>query len=102
MPKAEPCGASATLHDRDAKFCARFRSILQDGGVEPLRLSPSSPDLKMRSRNVGCARLGSRAGSAWIGKTVFVLSSRQSLLFRDRVKALEETNTHGKHHQCQG
>ena len=26
------------LHDRDAKFCTRFRSLLSDGGVEPIRL----------------------------------------------------------------
>ena len=26
------------LHDRDTKFCASFRSILQDGGVRPIRL----------------------------------------------------------------
>ena len=38
-------GQRYVLHDRDAKFCAWFRSILQDGGVEPLRLPPSSPDL---------------------------------------------------------
>jgi putative transposase len=30
---------------RDAKFCPGFRSTLRDGGVEPLRLPPSSPDL---------------------------------------------------------
>ena len=46
MPKAEPCGASAiVLHDRDAKFCARIPIYPSDGGVEPLRLPPSSPDL---------------------------------------------------------
>jgi putative transposase len=33
------------LHDRDEKFCAGFRSILRDGGVEPLRLPPRSPNL---------------------------------------------------------
>lgn len=38
-------GQRYLLHDRDAKFCAGFRSILRDGGVEPLRLPPSSPDL---------------------------------------------------------
>ena len=38
-------GQRYLLHDRDAKFCAAFRSILRDGGVEPLRLPPSSPDL---------------------------------------------------------
>jgi transposase InsO family protein len=32
------------LHDRDAKFCTRFRSLLSDGGVEPLWLPPSSPN----------------------------------------------------------
>jgi putative transposase len=37
--------AAHVLHDRDAKFCVGFRSILHDGGVEPLRLPPSSPDL---------------------------------------------------------
>jgi hypothetical protein len=48
-------GQRYVLHDRDAKFCAGFRSILHEGGVEPLRLPPSSPDLKL-SRNGGCAR----------------------------------------------
>jgi putative transposase len=38
-------GQRYLLHDRDAKFCAGFRSILRDGGVKPLRLPPSSPDL---------------------------------------------------------
>ena len=38
-------GQRYVLHDRDAKFCAGFRSILHDGGVDPLRLPPSSPDL---------------------------------------------------------
>ena len=33
------------LHDRDAKFCAGFRSVLRDGGAEPLTLPPSSPNL---------------------------------------------------------
>jgi putative transposase len=39
-------GQRYMLHDRDAKFCAGFRSILRDGGVEPLRLPPRSPNLK--------------------------------------------------------
>lgn len=38
-------GQRYLLHDRDTKFCAGFRSILRAGGVEPLRLPPSSPDL---------------------------------------------------------
>jgi len=38
-------GQGYVLHDRDAKFCAGFRSILRDGGVEAMRLPPSSPDL---------------------------------------------------------
>jgi putative transposase len=33
------------LHDRDAKFCAPFRSLLQSSGVEPIRLPPRSPNL---------------------------------------------------------
>ena len=38
-------GQRYVLHDRDTKFCAGFRSILRDGGVEPLRLPARSPDL---------------------------------------------------------
>ena len=38
-------GQRYLLHDRDAKFCAKFGSILRYGGVEPLRLPPSSPNL---------------------------------------------------------
>jgi transposase InsO family protein len=38
-------GQRYLLHDRDTKFCDRFRSILRDGGVEPLRLPARSPNL---------------------------------------------------------
>jgi len=31
-------GQRYLLHDRDTKFCDRFRSLLRSGGVEPLRL----------------------------------------------------------------
>jgi putative transposase len=33
------------LMDRDAKFCATFRSILKDAGVRSVRLPPRSPNL---------------------------------------------------------
>jgi putative transposase len=33
------------LHDRDTKFCAAFRAILRSGGVQPVSLSPRSPNL---------------------------------------------------------
>jgi putative transposase len=33
------------LHDRDSKFCASFREILEAGGVKPLALPPRSPNL---------------------------------------------------------
>src|SRR4051795_7234370 len=33
------------LHDRDTKFCASFRCIIQVGGVHPLRLPARSPNL---------------------------------------------------------
>ena len=48
------------LHDGDAKFCTGFRSLLSDGGVEPLRLPPRSPNLNafaerwVRSVNQEC------------------------------------------------
>ena len=38
-------GQRYLLHDRDTKFCAGFRSTLRAGGLEPVRLPPSSPDL---------------------------------------------------------
>jgi transposase InsO family protein len=38
-------GQRYLLHDRDTEFCAGFRSILRDGGMQPLRLPPSSPNL---------------------------------------------------------
>ncbi len=40
------------LHDRDTKFCASFRSILESEGVKCLTLPPRSPDL-MRLRSDG-------------------------------------------------
>jgi putative transposase len=33
------------LHDRDAKFCATFRTTLTQFGVRPLMLLPRSPNL---------------------------------------------------------
>jgi putative transposase len=33
------------LHDRDTKFCASFRTMLQSGGVHPILLPPRSPNL---------------------------------------------------------
>ena len=33
------------LHDRAAKFCAPFRSMLRSGGIDPIRLPPRSPNL---------------------------------------------------------
>jgi transposase InsO family protein len=33
------------FHDRDAKFCDSFRSILEACGVKPIRLPPRSPNL---------------------------------------------------------
>jgi hypothetical protein len=33
------------LHDRDAKFCSSFRQTLKSGGIKPLALPPSSPNL---------------------------------------------------------
>src|SRR3954453_14879390 len=38
-------GQRYVLHDRDTKFCDRFRSIVRAGGVEPLRLPAKSPNL---------------------------------------------------------
>ena len=50
------------LHDRDTKFCASFRSILQSEGVKCLTLPPRSPDLNafaerwVRSAREECLR----------------------------------------------
>src|SRR5262249_28432043 len=33
------------LHDRDSKYCASFREVIEAGGVKPLALPPRSPNL---------------------------------------------------------
>jgi putative transposase len=38
-------GCRYLIHDRDAKFCESFRSILRAAGVEPLALPAHSPNL---------------------------------------------------------
>ena len=38
-------GKRYLLMDRDSKFCAKFRGILEDDDVEPLMLPPRSPNL---------------------------------------------------------
>ena len=38
-------GKRYLLMDRDAKFCDSFRAILEDEGVESVRLPPRSPNL---------------------------------------------------------
>ena len=44
-------GCRYLLHDRDAKFCAAFDTILESVGIEALRLPPRSPNL-----NAHCER----------------------------------------------
>jgi putative transposase len=39
------CGKKYLLMDRDAKFSEAFRVTLEEGGVEPVRLPPRSPNL---------------------------------------------------------
>jgi putative transposase len=39
------CGKRYLLMDRDAKFSEAFRITLEEGGVEPVHLSPRSPNL---------------------------------------------------------
>ncbi len=38
-------GRRYLIHDRDTKYCAAFRRIIRDAGVEPLKLPPRSPNL---------------------------------------------------------
>jgi transposase InsO family protein len=38
-------GCRYLLHDRDTKFCASFRSVLEEAGVETIALPPRSPNL---------------------------------------------------------
>ena len=38
-------GQRYLLHDRDAKFCTAFQKMLRSGGIEPMTLPPSSPNL---------------------------------------------------------
>jgi putative transposase len=33
------------IHDRDSKFCSFFSSIIQSGGLKPLKLTPQSSNL---------------------------------------------------------
>jgi transposase InsO family protein len=53
-------GKRYMLRDRDAKFCASFRRILQESGAEPVLLPPRSPNLNaylerfFRSLKEGC------------------------------------------------
>ncbi len=36
-------GMCFLLHGRDTKFCAAFRGLLRDAGVQPIALPPRSP-----------------------------------------------------------
>jgi putative transposase len=39
-------GCGYLLHDRDTKFCASFRELIESGSVETIRLPARSPNLK--------------------------------------------------------
>jgi transposase len=39
-------GCGYLLHDRDAKFCASFRELIESGSVKTIRLPARSPNLK--------------------------------------------------------
>ena len=38
-------GKRFLVHDRDSKYCRRFRQIFEEQGVKPIRLPPYSPNL---------------------------------------------------------
>ncbi len=38
-------GAKYLIHDRDTKFCASWRHVLREAGVEPTAIPPNSPNL---------------------------------------------------------
>ena len=40
-----PKGCRYLLHDRDAKFCASFRELIESGSVKTIRLPARSPNL---------------------------------------------------------
>jgi putative transposase len=38
-------GKRFLVHDRDSKYCKKFRGVFEDHGVKPIRLPPYSPNL---------------------------------------------------------
>jgi len=38
-------GCRYLLHDRDTKFCASFRELIESGSIKTIRLPASSPNL---------------------------------------------------------
>lgn len=45
-------GASHLIMDRDSKFSTDFRDLLEDDGIEPVRLPPRSPNLNAYAERV--------------------------------------------------
>jgi len=67
-------GKRFVILDRDSKYSAAFRDLLEDSGVEVIRLPPRSPNLNahaerfVRSINWacrGCHRQGHMPGTTW-------------------------------------
>jgi transposase len=82
------------IHDRDPKYCAAFKKLLDDAGIKRLPLPPKSPNLNAHAerfiRSVGRSNLKYYPGSFCLARShfaTFCLNIWRILTKRDAIKA---------------
>ena len=66
-------GKRYLIHDRDAKFCAKFLNVLAGAGVKSVKLPPCSPNLNAHAERFFAIRLSSFASSPTLRRSVFTV-----------------------------
>jgi hypothetical protein len=58
-------GCRYLLHDRDTKFCASFRELIESGSIKTIRLPARSPNLNGALGEIGQRGMPVEADSVW-------------------------------------
>ena len=77
------------IHDRDSKFCKSFISIIQSGGVKPLKLPPRSPNL-----NAFCERWVLSVKSEVISELIFFSEESLRLTLKEYIIHYHQERNH--------
>jgi putative transposase len=72
-------GCRYLLHDRDTKFCASFRELIESGSIKTIRLPARSPNLNSFAERWVRSVKAAATPSAWLYESETLLESFEGL-----------------------